>query len=94
MDSIACRVTKNNAASLARFFIDVINTGKRYADQIEIGASFDYDAGKQPVAQQQDVSIPDNLKQRRIGQASCIANEKAMAALSKEFLKLGSDRCF
>ena len=85
---------KNDAACLARLLVQVVVTGKCHADQLEIGASFDYRAGKRPVTQQQDVSVPDNLKQLRIGQASCIANEKAMAALSKEFLKPGSDRCF
>ena len=94
MDSIACLVTGYDTASPARFLIDVIKTGERHADQLEIGASFDYRPGKRAVAQPKDVSIPNNLKQLGIGHASCVANEKPMAALFKEFLEPGSDRYF
>ncbi len=94
MDSITCRATKNDTASLACFLIYVIEAGKCHTDQLEIGTSFDNRPGKGAVAQQQDVSVPNILEQLGIGHASCVADEKAMAALFKEFLEPRSDRCF
>src|ERR1700722_17777374 len=42
MDRVTCRVFNNDTASLTRFLINVINTGKCYADQLKFRASFDY----------------------------------------------------
>ena len=42
MDSVTGRVMKNNAVSLTRVLIHVVYTGKRHADQLELGTGFDY----------------------------------------------------
>src|SRR5271165_3344591 len=94
MDSVTCRVMKNDTASLARVLIHVIDTGKCHADQLEIGASFDYRPGKRPIAQQEDVSVTYILDQLGIAQASCVADEEAMIALFQEISEPRPDRGF
>src|SRR5271165_4296822 len=94
MDSVTCRVMKNDTASLARVLIHVIDTGKCHADQLEIGASFDHRPGNRPIAQQEDVSVAYLLDQLGIAQASCVADGEAMTALFQEISEPRPDRCF
>src|ERR1700676_609450 len=89
MDSVTCRVVKNDTASLARVLIHVIDTGECHADQLETGASFDHRPGKPPVAQQEDISVIHTLDQLGIGQASCVGDKEAMTALFKEISEPG-----
>src|SRR5215469_11387884 len=94
MDSIACRVMKNDIASLTRLLIHVVDAGKCHTDQLQIRAGLDYRPRKRAVAQQEDVSVPHILDQLAIGQASCVADEKVMTALFKQIFEPGPDRCF
>jgi len=94
MDSVACRVMKNDAACLARLLVHVVETGKCHTDQLEIGAAFYDRAGKRPVAQQQDVRVSDNGKQLGIAQASCVADGEAMPPLFQEIPEPCPDCCF
>jgi hypothetical protein len=94
MDSVTRRVMKNDTASLTGDLIHVIDTGKCHADQLEPGASFDHRPGKRPVAQQKDVSVTNIRDQLGIGQASGVADEKAVPPLFKELFEPRPDCCF
>jgi hypothetical protein len=94
MDRISRGVMKDDPASLARILIHVIDAGKCHANQLEVGASLDHCPGKRPIAQQENVSVTNFVDQIRIGHASCVADEQAMAALFKQILEPRLDRWF